>query len=159
MYCQNCGFNNDDGVNYCKRCGTNLNPIQTVKSVSPIVIASFLLVILFITLAGFAMPMMAMDELHTKVDQRILISFSALFLLSAFGINAMLIWLLTRLLGIAKVKKRNDEISEKRPKYVTSGQQYEALQAPPISLASVTEHTTRNFDKVNARERRTGEAE
>src|SRR5262245_38568904 len=155
MLCQNCGFNNDKGVNYCKRCGTNLNPVQTAKSVHPIVIIGFLFVILFITLAGFAMPMMAMDDLHNKVDQRVLIAFSALFLLSVFGINAMLIWLLTRLLGVAKVKNRTDEMAEKRPKYVTSGQQYEALPAPPISIGSVTEHTTRNFDKVNVQERRT----
>ena len=157
MYCQNCGFNNDEGVNYCKRCGTNLNPIQTVKSVHPIVIVGFLFVILFITLAGFAMPMVAMSELHSKVDQGILVAFSALFLLAVFGVDAMLIWLLTRLLGVAKVKKQIEGIPKNRPKYVTSGQQYEALPAPPISVSSVTEHTTRNFDAVNSRERGAGE--
>ncbi|GEM_PF-1005964 len=159
MYCQNCGFNNDEGVNYCKRCGTNLNPAQTAKSVSPIVVASFLVVILFVTLAGLSLPMVAMSELHAKMDQEFLITFSGLILAAVFGVNAMLIWLLTRLLGVAKVKKQTIEVPEKRAKYVTSGQPHEALPSPPISLTTVTEHTTRNFDAVQAREPRNREAE
>lgn len=157
MYCQNCGFGNDEGVNYCKRCGTNLQPAPTAKPVNPFIVGCFLLTILFITLAGLMLPMVAMSELHGKVNEGLLNGFSLLILLVVFSTNAMLIWLLTRLLGVGIWKKPKVTGTEPRPRYVTSGQEYDALPSPPISMTSVTEHTTRNFDAVPVRQRQTGE--
>jgi hypothetical protein len=157
MFCQGCGFGNDEGVNYCKRCGANLQPTPAAKPANPFIIGCFLLTILFITLAGLMLPMVAMSELHGKVNEGMLNGFSLLILLVVFSTNAMLIWLLTRLLGVGIWKKPKDTGSEPRPRYVTNGQQYDALPSPPISMTSVTEHTTRNFDAVPVRQRQTGE--
>ena len=153
MFCSICGYQNLQGVNYCKSCGTNLNP-SPPKAISPLVVAIFLVVIGFIMVVGFTIPILAMSELHGKgfgSDPLMVMAF--FFLLATFGIDAMLIRLLSRLLGLSKQSRQEPHpLLTKQPKLVTSEQAEQQLLEPQISMPSVTEHTTRNFEPIISRE-------
>jgi hypothetical protein len=152
MFCHICGLENLQGRNFCKRCGEVLNPQalsnQTTKSSSPFVTAVFLLVICMITLAGFSLPMIALGELHDKLHQGALLFFATIILAAVVGIDAMLIRLFTKYLGLGKSQVPVPQPPVPRAKYNPSGQEYAQLPEPPYSVPSVTEHTTRNFDPV-----------
>jgi hypothetical protein len=153
MHCSVCGFKNLQGVNYCKQCGVNVNPAPT-KATSPWLAGFFLAVIAFITVTGFAMPMVILSELSGKgFDQEGLMVLSVFFLIATIIIDGLLIYLLTRLLGFSKQAKQEARlIVTAQPKYTTSEQQYQQLPEPPLSMPSVTEHTTRNFKPIPSEE-------
>jgi hypothetical protein len=158
MFCSGCGYGNIQGVNYCKQCGANLNPAPT-KPTSPWLAGLFLAVIAFITLAGFMIPVMMLSDLSGKgFDNDTLLAISFFFLLSTVIIDGFLIHLLTRLLGFSKQAKQEAKlVVSTQPKYQTSEQQFQQLPEPPLSMPSVTEHTTRNFEPVISREQRNRE--
>lgn len=158
MFCSGCGYENIQGVNYCKQCGANLNPAPS-KSTSPWLIGIFLAVIAFITVVGFTMPMVILSELSGKgFDHNSLMVLSVFFLAATILIDGFLIYLLTRLLGFSKQAKQEAKlIITTQPKYTTSEQQYQQLPEPPLSMPSITEHTTRNFEPVISREQRNKE--
>lgn len=155
MFCSVCGYQNLQGVNYCKQCGANLNPASP-KSISPWIVAIFLSVIGFITLAGFTIPIIAVTDLiHSQLDfnKEKLMIIPLLFLLATFGIDFLLIRLLSRLLGLSKQGNQEPHpLLMGQPKFVTSEQPNQQLPAPPNSMPSVTEHTTRNFEPIISRE-------
>jgi hypothetical protein len=153
MFCSACGYENIQGVNFCKRCGANLNPTPS-KSASPWMVLIFLAAIALITVIGFVGPMVMFSDLSGKgIDEEALMGV-ALFLLTATTIiDTLLIRLLARLLGFSKQKAQEvHPVIATQPKYVTSEQTYRQLPEPPISMPSVTEHTTRNFEPLTARE-------
>lgn len=150
MFCQFCGLENTQGRNFCKRCGEVLNPQalsnQTTRSNSPFVTAVFLLVICTITIAGFALPMVALTELYDKVHQGALLFFATILLGAVVGIDAMLIHLFTKYLGLSKLQAQPVQLPVTRQKYNTSEKDFAPLPEPPYSMPSITEHTTRNFE-------------
>jgi hypothetical protein len=149
MYCSGCGQENIQGVNFCKNCGANLNPSKA-KSASPWTVGIFLVVIAFITVIGFVGPMVMLSELPGNgLDEEPLMTMAFFFLAATTTIDWLLIRLLTRLLGFAKVKEpAPPKITAMQPKYDTSKQPYQQLPEPHISMPSVTEHTTRNFEPI-----------
>ncbi|MBI3652656.1 MAG: zinc ribbon domain-containing protein [Acidobacteria bacterium] len=158
MFCPTCGFENAQGVNYCKRCGANLNNAPA-KTISPAIVAIFLAVVGFITVIGFTIPMVAMSELsHKGFDSERLMGIAVFFLIATFGIDFMLLRMLSRLLGFTRQGRPEPHpLLVKQPKYHTADQTVQRLPEPPISMPSVTEHTTRNFEPVTSREARTKE--
>jgi hypothetical protein len=155
MYCTGCGFENIQGVNFCKRCGANLHPTPA-KLASPWIAGILLLVIALITVIGFVGPMIMMSELsHRGTNLEPLMAIAIFFLAATTIIDVLLIRLLTRLLGFAKVKyPAPGTMTTAQPKYVTSEQAYQPLPEPKISMPSVTEHTTRNFEPIITEEPR-----
>jgi hypothetical protein len=158
MFCSACGYENLQGVNFCKRCGANLNPTPS-KSASPWIVLIFLAAIALITVIGFVGPMVMFSELSGKgVDEDPLIAMAFFFLTATTVIDWLLIRLLTRLLGFSKQKTQEKHAAiAPQPKYVTSEQPYPQLPEAQISMPSVTEHTTRNFEPVISREARNRE--
>jgi hypothetical protein len=155
MFCPTCGDENTQMLNYCKRCGTNLN-VAPAKTISPLIVALFLAVVGFITVLGFVTPMIALSELSNKgYGTEPLMTMAFFFLLATFGIDFMLLRLLSRLLGFSKQGKQEPHpLVTKQPKYVTSEQNYQRLPEVQIPISSVTEHTTRNFEPIVSREQR-----
>jgi hypothetical protein len=149
MFCSACGFENIQGVNFCKHCGANLNP-TVAKSHSPWTVAIFLAVIALITVIGLVGPMIVLTEMSGKgIDEEPLIAMSIFFLAATTIIDWQLIRLLYRLLGFTKGKEpKPARITASQPKYDTSKQPYQQLPEPQISMPSVTEHTTRNFEPI-----------
>lgn len=150
MHCPSCGVETTEYLRYCKHCGANLSaPLQPrpPKKMPTGLIALFLLLVGFITVIGLTIPMAAAEDLIRSgftppgVTQIFLIS-----ALSVLAVDALLVWLLLHLLKIfhhADAPVRHIEI--KQP--VSRDYSPARIAAPPESVGSVTEHTTRNFEE------------
>lgn len=158
MYCPTCGEQNTQALNYCKHCGANLNASPT-QTISPLMVTIFLALIAFITVMGFTIPILGMSELSNKgFGSEPLMTFAFFFVLATFGIDFMLIRLLSRLLGFSKQGRQAiHPLLTKKPKYDTSQQNHQRLPELPTPVSSVTEHTTRNFEPIVAREQHSRE--
>ena len=145
MYCPDCGAESTQGLNYCKRCGANLTAqaSEAVPSkVSLKLVLPFLAAMGLVTLTGLAIPMIAIEELTNKGYPPsswtgvLIVSF-----LITFGLDVLLIWLLLHLIRISQPS------GSARSRTLAAIQRPAAeIAAPPIIVASVTEHTTRSFE-------------
>jgi hypothetical protein len=141
MYCQLCGNESTEGLNFCKRCGTSFTQpagANPPKKFPLLLTGIFLLIIGQIVTIALAIPMIAVSDLTAKgmgVDA--LIPLFVLSPVAGVGAAALLIWLLLRLIKIYYQAPGAQPFVERRSMQIS---------APPESLTSVTEHTTRNFD-------------
>jgi len=149
MFCPSCGTESPIDLNYCNRCGANLNvmvaspPAAPVNVTKPILIVG--LVMLFITLAGFAgVFSTAIDLSHTgSKDVPMAVIFFGM--LGIVVIDALLFSLLWKLISAALSPFKT---STDRKKQTDHHQPHFAqpttarLQPAP----SVTENTTRFFE-------------
>ena len=155
MYCPGCGAESTAGLNYCKLCGTTLNAVsgptesglasKTLTTLSPIAFVSAVgLIGLFITIGALA---------NAKIDDRVLIGVAAFGGATVVCVVGLLIWLLARLSETGRDSSRMN----KGASFVASSSAQPQLQGPPISVPSITENTTRNFDPARPRDRSTSE--
>jgi hypothetical protein len=107
----------------------------------------FLVIISIISIVGIIGPFaMASDMSMRGVTPNHFLPVMLLGPLVALGMDALLIWLLLRLVKIyyhsggASLPQPSRPVM---PREVTPAQ----LSAPPSAIGSVTEHTTRNFDE------------
>jgi uncharacterized paraquat-inducible protein A len=149
MYCPSCGIDSVEGLKYCKRCGVSLATPQegAVSRDLPIgLVVAFLIVIAVVMTTGLMMPFAITKELSrlgfSESDMM------ALFILDAgvtLAVVAMLIRLLSRIIG------QNTRFALKSPKL--EPRQIEQAAARITGrrepLVSVTENTTRSFEKRN----------
>jgi len=147
MYCPSCGIDSVEGLKYCKRCGVSLAaPADGPSSRDlPIgLIAIFLVAIAVVMITGLLMPFAITKELSrlgfSESDMM------ALFLLDAgvtLAIAAMLVRLLSRIIG------QNNRVALKMPKIEPPQIEPAAVRITGRQepLVSVTENTTRSFDK------------
>ena len=165
MYCPNCGAESTFGLNYCKRCGSNLTDATQTPPVSPArnIWAALVLAAATtgIVLGGFGIifsqtlgligpqPPGYSPPVHDAVavaGMMVLFGSAAIVLVSL-----MLIKLFSRMMGFS-----SNEKPSRSSKAFTPAQRFPQIQAPPVSMDSVTEHTTRNFEP-RVRRRDTGE--
>lgn len=165
MYCQNCGAESTFGLNYCKRCGGNLSEAPPMPIVSPArnIWAALILAAATtgIVLGGFGIifsetlgligpqPPGSTPPVHDAVavaGMMVLFGSAAIVL-----VTLMLIKLFSRVMGFSP-----SERPARSARTFTPAQRFPQIQGPPISMDSVTEHTTRNFEprmhKRDARE-------
>ena len=155
MYCPNCGAESIVGLNYCKHCGGNLSETsQTTGPASRNTVAALILaaatvaivlgglgIVFTHTLAlvgpqppGFSQPV---SDSMTIGGMMVIFGTSAIVLVSL-----MLIKLFSRVMGFgAEIAK-----PPRSAKSLPNQQRVPQIQAPPIVVSSVTEHTTRNFE-------------
>ena len=155
MFCQSCGAESTFELNYCNRCGANLTsalssttefvPINLTK---PITIIS--LVVLFLTLGGFAGVLSAASEIARggagKDLPMAIIFFGMITILT---LDILLIRQLSKLITAALSPNR---LATKKP---PAPQQNELHYARPATARldpapSVTENTTRFLDSYSA---------
>ena len=143
MYCSFCGDQSTQGLKYCKRCGTSLGaPLESAPGKFPTALtAMFLFLIAGITTVGLAAPYAADKLTRTFSTHDIMIILFGSWIVTLL-LDAMLIWLLLRLIGIspqfAAKTHRERSFPEERIQ--------EGIIEPPQSIGSVTENTTRSFD-------------
>ena len=145
MYCPNCGEQTTQGLKFCKRCGASLS--TTVEAVprkfpTPLTVM-FLFVIGGISLVGLAVPLAAADSLTKDFSTRDVIALVFGSWLVTLIFDAMLVWLLLRLIGISH--QFAGTTPEKRP--LPEQRVAVQIETPPEPLVSVTENTTRSFDR------------
>ena len=156
MYCSSCGAETVQGLNYCNRCGANLNPstglvqqapAQPVKLTGPSVALGLTVVL------GFAAIFSALISLAERGVNPVAITWIAIISLATiFGIAALFIRLWSKLL--ISSSKSVEPQPQQRPAQLQRPQPAPQLQAPetgPVArapIASVTDHTTRTFEPI-----------
>ena len=150
MFCPVCGAESTQGLKYCKRCGTSLSAPadDSPKKFPTFLTALFLVLIGGITLAGFVVPLAAADTLTKDFATRevIVLVFGSWVVTLLF--DAMLIWLLLRLM-----RASHQFVGTSQPQRALPEERIPVQIAKPNEpLGSVTEHTTRNFEPSRYRE-------
>ena len=165
MYCPNCGAESTFGLNYCKHCGGNLSDApQQAPPPARNVLAALILAAatLGIVLGGLGIVFSAALSLigpqppgfAPPVHDAVAVAgMMVLFGSATIGlVSLMLIKLFSRMMGFGSAA---DKPARPARTFVPE-QRLPQIQAPPISMQSVTEHTTRNFEP-RARRRDTNE--
>jgi len=147
MYCPTCGAESVEGLRYCKQCGSSLNPTTAMMPPARFPMAltiTFLVLIAIISITGIVGSFaMASDmSMHGQPPSNLL-PVMILGPLVALGIDALLVWLLLRLV---KIYHQPVAPPQAFPRAVPRAFTPPQLDAPPSALGSVTEHTTRNFE-------------
>ena len=150
MYCPDCGDHATQGLNFCKQCGTALSSIENDRDLEPRsrpnrfvwALALFTVLIGFGGLALIFAMSFVMAQ-NPTVDKNYPIALVGFGSLSFVGVLAVLVYMLLRLAGAgpgttgksrSKTKRRRDAVAPPQ------------IEAPPATLNSVTEHTTRTFE-------------
>jgi len=153
MFCPNCGAESVQGLNFCKHCGTGLSEADNQPPASRNVFAAFILAaaIVAIVLGGIAIvfnftlslvgpqPPGYTPAVHDAIAVAMaMVTFGSTAILFA---TFLLIRLFSRMMGIGTNMK-----STRRPKQMHAAPGVAQIHPPPLSMQSVTEHTTRNFE-------------
>jgi hypothetical protein len=154
MYCPSCGVENADGLRYCKRCGGNLSSSAGAPAQRKFPLAmtvAFLALMGFVLSIGLVAPFAVVSETTGRgVPIDSLMPILILIPCVAFGVIGLLVWLLLHLIKIHQQSGSATRVNEARK---DSMRDYAParIAAPPESIGSVTEHTTRNFDSIENR--------
>jgi hypothetical protein len=152
MYCPVCGAESTQGLNYCKRCGAGLSastpPFE--QKAPPPKLFSLLFPVALVCIGGFIALFTTVYNLgeRTGFDTRALVAIMAFGGATVVSVVGLMVWLIMRLSGYQSGTSHRKE-ERPLPRDFTPQQ----LPAPPISMPSVTENTTRNFDPARYRER------
>jgi len=153
MYCERCGKQLDEALNYCNGCGAQL---RKESGDQRSVLNSLVIAVIVISIAGFGVLAGLLAILLDKLpNAEPALVFGLFYLATLFGIAFMILRQISRLID-AKLKGNDIDASvpirrEERPVQLppTSTAQLEEHREP----ASVTENTTRTLENVPARER------
>lgn len=152
MYCPVCGAESTQGLNYCKRCGAGLSastaPIEYRSSFGKMM--GMLLPVAAVSVAGFIALFATVYNLGERsgFDTRALVAIMAFGGATVVGVIGLMVWLLLRLTA---GRETVSHFEAPRPAL----RDYNAAQipAPPATMSSVTENTTRNFEPRMFREK------
>ena len=151
MFCPSCGAESPIELNYCNRCGANLNALVAAQSVAPVSVFKPTLVIglvmLFITLGGFAGVFSTAVDLSTQAGNKD-VPMAVIFfgMVTIIIIDALLFTLLVKLVNAALSSNK----IMKPAKKPTQPQLPQPTTARLQPGASVTENTTRFFEPYAA---------
>ncbi|HWP44544.1 MAG TPA: zinc ribbon domain-containing protein [Blastocatellia bacterium] len=157
MYCPHCGSESQTGLKFCKHCGGNLiatSPLEAKRASSGSLSGqawAVALATVAVCLGGLgivftnALDIMSPSPWGGSKGEPTLVAALMIAFGSAtvFGIAAMLIRLFMRITGI----QGRDSSSDVR-RSASSSYRPAQLPEPSPVVGSVTEHTTRNFDKT-----------
>jgi hypothetical protein len=157
MYCANCGAESTFGLKFCKRCGASL--ADATQSPAPVPAGRITSAAWALALATVAICLGGLGIIFTHAfdimsplspgltrtgdPMPIAILMIIFGSLSVFGICALLIKLFARLLLAPQETPRPASLNNRGVVAPPPAQ----IAAPPRHISSVTENTTRNFDK------------
>jgi hypothetical protein len=154
MYCSDCGAESHPSVKYCPKCGALLGAtadLASPRGVPFALVGLFGIIIGALGLVGFLGLIEGTRDLaSTRLngDQVVAIAGCAVFLV--VGVIALLIWFLIKLLNMYGVPQQAASTKAPRANRSLPSQPVAQLAPPPRGMASVTEHTTRHFDRARA---------
>ncbi|HMS08853.1 MAG TPA: zinc ribbon domain-containing protein [Pyrinomonadaceae bacterium] len=150
MYCERCGKQINDSLNFCNGCGAQLRK-EKEKDEEKSVFSGLLSALIAVAVVGFGVLVGFTAILLDKIEKtEAIFAFVLAYLATLFAV----LYMIGR--QLAKVIDRKME-AEPRPKTQTLGEPQTFVQLPPKSTnpledlngpASVTEHTTRTLDEV-----------
>ena len=145
MYCAACGSEVSDKLNYCKNCGAKIakEEEETPRSMMD----NLLTTLTFVALGGFGILIgLSVVLLKNGFDQRGIMAIAGIYLAVLFGICYMLLSHLPKLIGAKLHQKQETNKSYEPPQlFAKTTAQLEEHREPAVSI---TENTTRSFDKV-----------
>ena len=150
MYCERCGRQIDESLNYCNSCGAQLRRENPPPKLAGVMIAS----LAFITITGLIvlawLLVNLLDRMGPKPEP--LFAFAAVYLSTLFGICFMLMRQVSKVID-AELRSRDFPQRTSSPPAVQlpprSTSQLEEFREP----ASVTDHTTRTLEPTPLKER------
>ena len=148
MYCQSCGMEVTRELNYCNRCGANLNQSSNLPAqiVRPVNLTAPTITIALMVLIGLGIVFASVTDLARKDVHPAALTWMVICGLGLImGVAALVLRQWANLAGGVKEKERERAFPRKKPAEPAPG------QLPPMrseSIPSVTEHTTRTFDPV-----------
>lgn len=151
MYCSTCGSLMNAELNYCKNCGAKLakeKDEETPKSM----LDNILTALCFIAIFGFGFLIGLIAILLDKtIAEKTIIMVAFFYLAALFGICYMLLSQVPKLIdaNLKEKKLKNSEIVQPTQ---LSGKTTAQLEEHREPVMSVTENTTRTFDKVPVKE-------
>jgi hypothetical protein len=150
MYCAACGSAVSEKLNYCKNCGAKIakDREETPKSIIDHLLTS----VGFVTLGGLGILVGLVSVLlKNGFDQKGIMVIAVFYLAALFGICYMLLSQLPKLID-AKLRPNPETPESYQPPqlFAKTTAQLEEHREP---VASVTDHTTRVFDKIPLREK------
>ena len=147
MYCSSCGAVLAEGLSYCNRCGANLSPTETIIQrerpkvlIAPIIAG--MVMTTGLTLGGLAVILaFALRFFGRGLPIEATVILSLMGFLTLFKATTILGRQMTRLIDAflepGEVKQnRKPQLSAAPPPQ---------FEAPRVPVASITDHTTRNF--------------
>jgi hypothetical protein len=151
MFCKDCGFENTQTALFCKRCGAQQKP-DSLKNKQPDLSGKLLTTIGTVTMTGFAVALFALLRMSKgNSPPQFLFIISVLSIVATVAIDALLIRLLLKL---HKTPQISDQSHYLPGEPTLNHQNAPQFPAPPIGVASVTEHTTRNFGPIPSMEQK-----
>lgn len=150
MYCSSCGIEVTQELNYCNRCGANLNtaanlvpqmPARPVKLTGPTIALGATVVMSLVVIFTGA------ENLASRGIDAVALSWMIIISLTmVFGVVGLFIRLWSRLLT-----NSSSNIEAQRPAQLKKPQPNAQIPAPqtgPMNppISSVTDHTTRTFE-------------
>lgn len=148
MYCSTCGAEVPVELNFCNRCGANLNAVsQTPAPIAPLSFNKLALITAMMLILGLGIIFAAADKMMERGLSGVAIVWMTLFgLATLFGVSAMFLRLWSKVSGIAAQPQRPPQPNRQQSVYEPP----RAAQLPPrpLGFGSVTENTTRTFDPV-----------
>jgi hypothetical protein len=146
MFCAACGSVVDDKLNYCKNCGAKIakESEETPKTMTD----NLLTAATFVALGGLGIMVGLVSVLlKNGFDHKGIMAIAVFYLAALSGICYMLLSQLPKLIEAKLQPKRETPENYQTPAqlYARATAQLEEQRTGP---ASVTDHTTRTFDKV-----------
>jgi hypothetical protein len=153
MYCQACGTESTEGIRYCKRCGTSLNSTdeRIAVPVRPPRLLPIVFILALLTFGCMAILLaFAGAEAHELTERAM--SFIVIFgLATIFGVDALIIRFLTTMFGLPPTRLYVEgDRKEVQVSRAVSPARVPELE-PGHPMPSVTEHTTRSFDRPGSK--------
>ena len=150
MFCAACGNVVNDKLNYCNNCGAKIakESEETPKSMMDNLLTS----LVFVVLGGFGILVGLVSVLlKNGFDQKGIMLIAALYLAALSGICFMLLRSLPKIID-AKLNPKNETPESYQPPQLAARTtaQLEEYREPAVSI---TENTTRTFDKIPLREK------
>ena len=155
MYCPVCGVESTQGLNYCKRCGSNLTvSLQPAEppagsglkgSHFALALASLSVGTAVVTLGGLGIVLSFVQDLSHQAsagDLPKLILVLGLPMVCAISI--LLVWQISRLISVPR--QSLGALSRPPRQQANTYAPVQMISPPADSGGSVTEHTTRTFD-------------
>lgn len=146
MYCSTCGSLMNAELNYCKNCGTKLakeKDKDSTKSILDNLLTTLFLVVMFGL--GILVGLVAV-LLGNGVNHETVAIIAVCYLVAVFGICFMLLSQVPKLINAKLNPKRETPESYQPPQlFAKTTAQLEQHREP---VGSVTENTTRTFDKI-----------
>ena len=149
MFCSKCGNQLSAALNYCNRCGTPVN--KTDPEMRGSGSGKFPEALVYICVFGFVgFIFMILLLVKNQVPEKVLILLSFFYLATLFGICALILQHGKNMLG--KAEPDQNDAQDFVPLVQLPAKNTNQLNEYREPAITVTEETTRNFDKVPRRE-------